>query len=530
MNARSPAAAVAWQFHRRHRWGLIALGAYVVALAAIKFAVLGGQRFAFRNDESFAFSVIVPTTATFIYFLAVFTFGLDGDIAARESIYPQRLFTLPLSSDALAGLPMLYGCVAVAGLWFVTRVFAVWPAGARVPAIWPALLAASLLAWTQALTWMSYPLRGLRVVITVLWLSSIDAIILAALYLKASEPAMLAILAPHVPLAYLVARAAIRRARCGDIPNWQRAVGSHSPRQRRAFASAMSAQVWFEWRRHGRSLPILVAMLLPFELAMLFAFHDTRGIVIEVFMMILFTPSVIAAFVAATVGKSSTFTHARPMTDISLITAKLKATLWSALLTWLLVIVTTALALRLSGTASVILDDVHWLSDAIGAPRAAIAIILAITFLIGSTWKLLVQSLAIEMSGRAWLSKASLFATLSLIAIAFPSLLWISHSKRAVAALWNSIPWIAGAMVCVKTLLALWIVSRLFDKRVLSERALLIGAACWCFAVLALSAGMAAIFPDIILRHYFLIFVAILQVPLVRLAAAPLALEWNRHR
>jgi hypothetical protein len=41
---------------------------------------------------------------------------------------------------------------------------------------------------------------------------------------------------------------------------------------------------------------------------------------------------------------------------------------------------------------------------------------------------------------------------------------------------------------------------------------------------------MAAIFPDVVLRHYFLIFIAILQVPLMRLAVAPLALAWNRHR
>ena len=99
-----------------------------------------------------------------------------------------------------------------------------------------------------------------------------------------------------------------------------------------------------------------------------------------------------------------------------------------------------------------------------------------------------------------------------------------------MAALWNSIPSIAGALVIAKTLLALWIVNRLLAKSVLSDRALAGGAACWCAVVLLLSAGMAAIFPDVVLRHYFLIFIAILQVPLMRLAVAPLALAWNRHR
>ena len=33
---RSPAAAIAWEFRQRHRWGLIAVGVYYLILAAIK--------------------------------------------------------------------------------------------------------------------------------------------------------------------------------------------------------------------------------------------------------------------------------------------------------------------------------------------------------------------------------------------------------------------------------------------------------------------------------------------------------------
>src|SRR6266849_8854428 len=117
---------------------------------------------------------------------------------------------------------MLYGSAAMAILWFATRFLAVLPSGVHVPVIWPALLAASLLAWTQALTWMSYPLRGLRVIITVLWLVAIDTVVMVALKSKASEPVMLAILAPHVPLAYLAARFAVSRGRRGDVPDWLR--------------------------------------------------------------------------------------------------------------------------------------------------------------------------------------------------------------------------------------------------------------------------------------------------------------------
>ena len=53
------------------------------------------------------------------------------------------------------------------------------PWGVDVPLIWPALLAAVFLAWTQVLTWMPYGFRGLRVVVTVLWLAALDAVGLA---------------------------------------------------------------------------------------------------------------------------------------------------------------------------------------------------------------------------------------------------------------------------------------------------------------------------------------------------------------
>ena len=38
---RSAAAAFAWEFQRRLRWGLIALGLYFVVLATFQFLILG---------------------------------------------------------------------------------------------------------------------------------------------------------------------------------------------------------------------------------------------------------------------------------------------------------------------------------------------------------------------------------------------------------------------------------------------------------------------------------------------------------
>ena len=543
---RSPAAAIAREFRQRHRWGLIALAVYLLVLATIKLLILGtGQSFDF-DDESFALVVVVPVTATFIYLLAVFSFGLAGDLAARQSMYPARMFTLPVTTAALAGWPMLYGTVVMAILWLATRFLAVWPSGFDIPMIWPALLAASLLAWTQALTWMPYPMPGLRVIVTVLWLAMIDAVILLALRYKAHETVMLAILAPHVPFAYLTARFAVARARRGDVPDWRGVfarlgrIADFLPRRRERFPSPGRAQAWFEWRRHGRSLPALVAILLPFELALLFVFSNTPVIVFEILAGVLVTPPIMAAFVAATVSKSNPhasdshgltpFIATRPLTSASLIAAKLKATIWSTLAAWLLVLVAIPLALRLTGTFPLVIGWTHDLIEAVGTPRAIAIVLLGLSALVASTWKQLVRSLYIGMSGRAWVVKASVFVALSVLAIIVPLAHWVLGNRFLMGVLWNAMPWIAAVLVCIKLSVAAWIAMRLRDSGLLSDRTLVIGAACWDVAVFALYGLLVWIAPALLFRSYVLALVAILAVPLARLSAAPLALAWNRHR
>jgi hypothetical protein len=542
----SPAAAVAWEFRQRHRWGLFALIGYLLVLATIKLVVLaGGLPINLDSPESFAFVVMVPMTATFTYFLAVFTFGLEGDLAARQSMYPARMFTLPMTTAALSGLPMLFGTAAMMILWLATRLFALWPSGIEVPSIWPALLAASLLAWTQALTWMAYPLPGLRIIVTVLWLGTIDAIALLALHFNAHESLMLGILAPQIPLAYLAARFAVSRARRGDVPDWRGAFAWLAPiarilsLRREHFPSPASAQAWFEWRRHGRSLPAWVGILLPFELILLWAAGDATALVFTILLGVLLTPPFMASFAAATVSKSSPnasdsygvtpFIATRPLTNAELIAAKLKMAIWSTIAAWLLVLIATPLALKFSGTSAVVLDRWRRLSEIVGTPRAVVGLLLILSGCIASTWKQLVQSLYIGLTGRASLIKGSVFLILGFLFLFGPFAQWIIDSRR-LGELWSALPLILTILVSLKMIAAVWITTQLYRSRLVSDRTLVTGAGCWCLAVLALYGVLVWLLDAPHIPHYLLMLLAILAIPLVRLSAAPLALAWNRHR
>lgn len=541
---RTPAAAIAWEFRHRHRWGPVVLLAYLIVLAAIKLFFIGaGKRADFENEETFAFAVLVPLTTCFFYFLALFSFGLSGDLGARQSMYPSRMFTLPVTNDALAAWPMIYGGGAMVLLWLFTRSLSLWPADMEIPTLWPGLLAVSILAWTQALTWLSYPLRGMRVGVVIIVLTMIDAVMFTALELKAAESTMLMLLAPHVPLAYLTARVAVRRARHGEVPHWNGPLASSPAEQgasrSRHFASAERAQAWLEWRHYGKSLPILVGLLLPFELSLLFVFPDVPVIVFEVLTVVLLTPPFMAAFAAATLSKTNPasgeygltpFTATKPLSNASLIGAKLKVAFASTVVTWMLVAMAIPIGVRLSGTAPMVMDWIRGTHEFFGTPRAIVFALLVASALVLGTWKQLVQSLCIGMTGREWVIKGSAFLALVVISFFLPFAHWVISSRSAVAWLFWSLPVITGVLVLLKVGAASWVAIRLHRRGSLSERAMLTGAASWCAMAFALFGVLVWLLPTIIFRTSVLACVAILAIPLTRLSAAPLAVDLNRHR
>ena len=533
---RSPAAAIAWELRARHRWGLIAIGVYLAALAVCRVRLSGAPEY--RSDETFAFFVVVPLTATFIYFLAVFSYGLGGDLAARQSMFPARMFTLPVTDAALAGWPMLFGTVAMGLLWLATRVLALWPKGAEVPNVWPALLAASLIAWTQALTWMPYPLPGMRVILSILWLVSIDAIVLIALHYRVHEWLMVAILAPNLPLAFVTARYAVGKARRGEFSSVRPSVHSRRSSVLRSedrgprtedFSSPARAQFWFEWRTYGRALPALVAIVLPFELSMFWIYAEMPGLVLEMLVSIMLTPPLLAAFVAPTASAAMTpFIARRPVSAGVLITAKLRVAFASTAVAWAMLLIATPLAIQLSGTMPVAMAPVHLVIEVFGAPRAIILLLLALLGVIASTWKQLVQSLCIGMSGRPWLVKGSVFATLSAISVFGLGAAWIVTDNHRFAVGWNAIPIVVAAFAAVKVIAAIVVAGRLRSRGLLGDRELLNGVIWWNVAVFGLFAIMVWSVPGLLVSSGFLLFLCILAVPFVRLAATPLAVTGNR--
>jgi len=539
----SAAAAFAWEFGWPRRWIPVAIGVYLVAHGLLKPLLLGSGATVDLGDGYIAFA-LVPFSFTFMYFIAVFSFGLNGDLAARQSIFPSRLFTLPVSSAELARWPMVYGLAAMSMLWVIARIAAWWPLALDLPIVWPGMMMAVVLAWTQVFMWMPYGFRGLRVALAVTVLIALDTLVILAINYKTSEAALVAFLAPQLPLAYFCACLVVARARRGVVPDWHmfsRARRDEAATSLSPFRSMAAAQVWFEWRRNGRSLPVLVALVLPFELFMLFVGgFGSAGFVFEVLIAVLFTPIAMAGFTAATVSKANPFardpygvtpfTATKPITSVALIAAKLKMAMWSTFAAWVLILLFIPIGFSWSGADAVLIEWWRSFVDQVGMPRAVVAAVLVLGGLMLGTWMMLVQSLFVGLAGREWLIKTSGFAGLVFLMVIGPIFESIVESTAALRWLWNYWGLFPAILVVLKVTAAIVIARRLSRSGLIGDRAIVAGAASWAASVFVLYGVFVWWADTSLLPRYLFLLIAILAVPLVRISAAPLALDWNRHR
>jgi hypothetical protein len=534
-----PAAAFAWEFQRQHQIGLAALTAYLIAFVVIKILVLAPE-YVLRVDppNGLAAFIIVPVTSMMFYLVGVFTFGLTGDLAGRPSIYPAHKLTLPITSRALAGWPMLYGTVTMFVLYLVTALLLRWvnTRAFVVPLVWPGLLAATYLAWTQAFMWMPYGLRGVRVIIAVVFLTAVDAIVFIAIDQEARELTMIALLAPQLPLAYLLAWSAVARARRGDVPDWsiRRPRATHSVAAAPPdafFATPARAQLWFEWRQHGWTLPAMVGMVVPAMLLLLFipVSGTARTVFVTLFAVIVMPPF-LAAFAAGKLATSVPFTAVRPLTTASLVAAKLTMSILSTLVAWIVVAVAVVVALEASGTSATVIERARAIIEVTGPLRFFVVTGLILGAAVASTWKHLVQSLCIGLSGRPWLIKSSVLLALTALMATGPFLDWLWDRADVQSAIWHGLPWIFAALVLAKAMAASAVAMRLHQRALLSDRAMIGAAVCWLAVVAALYGVQVWLAESPLVPRYYMGALAILPVPLTRVAAAPLALAWSRHQ
>jgi hypothetical protein len=540
----TPALAIGWTIWRRHRWGLGTVGAgtaIVIGAGATARAMLDpGEALQACAMIVMPFAIGAP-----LYLAAVFSFGFDSDVASSGTAFPARMFTLPVRTGALAGWPLVYGAAILGLIWLAIAGLVFRPAGLDVPLAWPVLLVAAQLAWIQALVWWPFGLPWSRIVVGMLVFHLPATGTMLALKLAAPDPFLVAFVVAALVAGAWAARVAVARSRCGAVPQWRwlspTAQSVTRPTRRRApFRSAGHALTWFEWRRHGLALPVIVSVMVPLSLLALFLDDQTPGILARTLGLTVLIPVFFAAMAASTVGKNnawvreyfgvSSFAATRPVTTVAMVVAKLQSAAVCTLLTWVIVAVATAAALFLSGAYRVLgtmFDE--WL--AVQSPAEVTGALIAVAaLLVLVTWKRIVENLAIGLTGREWVIKGSVMAGVFVAFGAVGFALWLVIHPEYHETVRALTPWLMAVAIVLKVLAAAWAIRELRRRRLLSDRTLLVLAAIWFTVVGGLAGLLAWVVPPSVMAWPTLVMAVVLSTPLARFSAMPLALDWNRHR
>ena len=160
--------ALSWELMVRCRWRLRFTVAGLVLLCLIGLSLPESWR-----SEDLGVWLVVSLIAPLLLMLDSLTHAEVGKLEDAGSLFPVRLFTLPVPSPVLAGPPLVLGTLLFLGSWLAAVVCLLHPWGIAAPLLWPGLTAAAVLACMQAILWFPFRHRWLRAALLALLLPGV---------------------------------------------------------------------------------------------------------------------------------------------------------------------------------------------------------------------------------------------------------------------------------------------------------------------------------------------------------------------
>lgn len=545
------AFGLTYPLRRRMRWILfIAIGYLNIHALVLR---------AFSISHPAADYLLIPLIALVAPLLPTLTYG-DHPLDRTASSFPAHMFALPLRTRSLVGWPILFGAGVMAMGWLLVAAIKLRHGSEPMPMLWPAALLAAATAWFQALDWIAFRFRYSRAALLVAALTMLFGFAVWAAVRELSQAIVTIVYLGSTFVAFGFAVVGVAAARRGELPPWVRwleakrdstvddtdaKIGEHAL----PFASAHRAQVWYEWRRCGwtwRSLAVLFCIVVATVIVTHFrsdAAHEGMigTLVIQPSLAGLaacvLLPLMLAKVAAEKMGMSDTLQRARlefppffatrPLATGAIVAAKLRAAAIQSLITAAFILVTLAfwclLDVRQRGGSS--MTRAAMAGRSVGANIAWLLI--GIVGLVVWIFRGVVGGICISLTGRRTISivmnAVPMMGTLILIGVAGN---WISRHPGSAQHFYGAIPWLLGAAVAIKccAMVVVWIALR--RDRLVCLHVMRVGLSGWLLAAVCAIAAIS------LLAHptFRVAFIVVILLPFNRLAAAPLALGWNRHR
>jgi hypothetical protein len=537
-----------WELFARQRWMFGLSAAYLAVISLVCLVLPAAWR---GPDLGMLLSLVLIGPAVVV--LAGLAHGFEGRLEARESIFPARLFTLPVSSATLTGPPLLLGTLTTVAGWLLCALCVLRPCAVKADLAWPAAYFAVILAWVQALAWSPFRLPGVRLIVGSVILS---ALLLGPILLRIAateETTLTAFLLPLLPVAYLVALIGVYRARHGagrGLPSEAEPVARTGVTDAiRPFSSPVWAQVWLEWRLNRWGVRILVGLwlialvplahfqavaiaqdeLLEIVAPWLVAVVEKTGVGWLAVSAVLFGPLCVAAALGVDLGRMTPqarkitlpgFFTTLPLDTGQFLRGKLILPGLVMLFAWAVFSLAGFIWAAAAGHLGDMADRLVALT---GSGTVAVALLgVAFLLLVLVTWLWTLRDTWAYLAGwpfMVWLPLS--LALLPCVVPAFVVRWWVTMPE--------SRPVIVGLVIlalALKAAAVMGVLWRTRRDRLVSNGVLAGVVAGWLLLVVAsgglvcwLCDGGAALFAGLVLL-----------IPLARPLAMPLALDHNRHR
>jgi hypothetical protein len=350
------------------------------------------------------------------------------------------------------------------------------------------------------------------------------------------------------PVAFLLAWAGVACARRGDSPDWLRAIRSFRStrakqqvwQERSPFASALRAQVWYEWRLRGVGFPLLVLFVVAVLMLLGLLKERNAEQLANYSVAFLVIPLLFAGMCGSFTGTTgevtrslfvlSGFAATRPMSNTAFVVAKLWAAAIAAVVTWVMVLgLTLGWLIFTGGTRDMKELWDHGVSSFGIARTAGICVLFAFGPIL-LIWRCLIGNLWVGLTGRVWVWWVLSLAFMNLgVLVLYEWAMWKYHAERRDWIM-EALPWIASVAVVVKLSVGVWLLRILVRRGEITSRVAWRIVCVWGVVAAVLFGALAWINQQEFVSEYNLVLGVLLFLPFMRLALAPLALAWNRHR